>query len=109
MADRTTIERFEGDTLTLSGALKTSSTIHPSQWTNATAELVVISAGTRTPCELGGTVAIDAAAKRVTVTGATMPVAGSYYFRIRVTFADGSKVSFPNGAKWNTLRVIKSG
>lgn len=108
MADRTTIERFEGDTLNIAGALKTSSTIAAPLWVGATAELVAISAGTRTPCNLGGAVGLDVGTKRVTVTGAQMPAPGSYYFRVRVTFSDGSKMSFPNGERWNTLRVIKS-
>lgn len=108
MADRTTIERFEGDTLEFTGPLKTASTIAPTQWTNATAELVMISARTRAAITVDGVLALNAATKRITLSGATMPPAGSYYFRVRVTFSDGSKMTFPNGERWNTLRVIKA-
>lgn len=108
MADRTTIEIFEGDTPELAGVLKTKSTIAPSQWANAAAELIIISAGTRTPCDFGGALQLDVATKRVNIVGMNPPPAGSYFFRIRVTFSDGSKRTFPNGERWNTLRVIKA-
>lgn len=110
--NRTIIDRYEGDTLHIAGALKTYSTIAAGQWVGATAELIMLNAQTRAPvADVGGVLAIDVGPnpKRFTLTGATMPPVGSYCFRVRVTFADESTLTFPNGDRWNVLRVIKGG
>lgn len=110
MANKTTLERFEGDTLAFSGVIKTASTIAPSQWIGAAVELLIIDASTREPVTtIGGVLAISGTTtKRVTLTGGVMPAAGFYYFRVRVTFAAETQLTFPNGARWNTLHVIKA-
>lgn len=107
--NRHTVERFEGDTLALAGSLKTYSTIAEGLWSNATAELLLVKASTREAVTIGGVVTLDTAPtpKRFTITAAQMPPVGSYYFRVRITFNDDTVLTFPNGERWNTLRVVK--